>query len=407
MRNYRDILRLPGALRFSAAGLLARSGQAMLGLGLVLMVSELYGGYQLAGALTAVWAVSWAIGTATLSNLVDRYGQRRVMYPAALVSATALLVVVGFALLQWPPWTLVAPVVVTGAAGGSPGALVRARWKHLLSDSPALHTAFSLESTLDEVTYMVGPVVATALAVWIHPAAGLVAAALLALIGAVLFYSQRATEPPVARLPGRSRRQGPGRVLLRPGVVGVVVVNLLIGAMFGGIDVSVVAATTSWDERAATGVVLGMFSLASALAGLLYGARAWKSALWLRFVIIVGAMFATAAALLAVNSVIILTLVGMLFGVTVAPTLINGNSLIGRLVPEDQLTEGLAWMGTGIGIGAAIGSGVCGSVIDLAGYPAGFAAVAGFGLVTLLLALASAPALRAFSARTGRAPDTA
>jgi len=354
VRSYRDILRLPGALRFSAAGLLARSGQAMLGLGLVLMVSALYGSYGLAGVLTAVWAVSWAIGTALLSNLVDRFGQRRVMYPAAVVSALALLVVVGFTLLQLPAWTLVVPVVVAGAAGGSPGALVRARWKHLLSDSPALHTAFSLESTLDEVTYMVGPVIATALAVGVHPASGLFAAAVFSLLGATLFYSQRATEPRVVALTGMARRQGPGKVLMLPGVVAVVVVNLLIGAMFGGIDVTVVAATTSWDQRAASGVVLGMFSLASALAGLLYGIRAWKSALWLRFVVIVVAMFAAAAALLAVNSVIMLTLIGMLFGVTVAPTLINGNSLIGRLVPEAQLTEGLAWMGTGIGIGAAI-----------------------------------------------------
>ncbi|HML50375.1 MAG TPA: MFS transporter [Propionicimonas sp.] len=407
MRSYRDILRLPGALRFSAAGLLARSGQAMLGLGLVLMVSALYDGYRLAGILTAVWAVSWALGTALLSNLVDRYGQRRVMYPAAVVSATALLVVVGFAMLRWPAQALIGPVIVAGAFGGSPGALVRARWKHLLQDSAALHTAFSLESTLDEVTYMVGPVIATALAVGVHPTAGLVAAALSSLLGATLFYSQRATEPPVAALSGTQQRQRPGRVLLLPGVVGVVVVNLLIGAMFGGIDVTVVAAATSWDERAASGLVLGMFSLASALAGLLYGARAWKSALWLRFVVIVVAMFAAAAALLAVDSVIMLTVIGMLFGVTVAPTLINGNSLIGRLVPEAQLTEGLAWMGTGIGIGAAIGSAVCGHVIDLAGYPAGFVAVAGFGLVTLLLALASLPALRAFSAGTKPAPDTA
>lgn len=405
MRGYLEILRLPGALRFSAAGLLARSGQAMLGLGLILMVSELYDSYRLAGMLTAVWAVSWALGTAVLSNLVDRYGQRRVMYPAAMVSASALLVMIGFALLQWPIWALIPPSVVAGAMGGSPGALVRARWKHLLNDADGLHTAFSLESALDEITYMIGPILATALAVGVHPAAGLVAAAASSMLGAVLFYSQRATEPPVQPQPA-AERHGPGQVLRRPGVAGVVVVNLLIGAMFGGIDVTVVAATTSWDQRPAAGVVLGAFSLASAAAGLLYGARAWGSALWLRFVVIVVAMFGAAAALIASDSVITLALFGMLFGITVAPTLINGNSLIGRLVPETQLTEGLAWMGTGIGIGAAVGSGLCGSTIDLVGYRESFMVVAGFGLVALILAFASLPALRAFSARTKPAPDT-
>src|SRR5450756_1756154 len=90
MRSYREILTIPGAWKFSAAGLLARSGGAMMGIGTVLMVSALYGSYGLAGALAATNVVSWAIGTAVLSNLVDRYGQRRVMYPAIIISSVAL-----------------------------------------------------------------------------------------------------------------------------------------------------------------------------------------------------------------------------------------------------------------------------------------------------------------------------
>ena len=35
--RYREILSIPGALKFCAAGLLARSGGAMMGLGMVLM----------------------------------------------------------------------------------------------------------------------------------------------------------------------------------------------------------------------------------------------------------------------------------------------------------------------------------------------------------------------------------
>jgi len=71
--------------------------------------------------------------------------------------------------------------------------------------------------------------------------------------------------------------------------------------------------------------------------------------------------------LLAANSIPVLCLIGLLVGVTVAPTLINGNSLIGRLVTRDRLTEGLSWMGTGIGIGVAIGSSTSGVAIDHGG----------------------------------------
>ena len=145
MRAYREILSLPGAWQFSAAGLLARSGGAMMGLGMVLMVSALYGSYGLAGALAASNAVAWALGTATLSNLVDRYGQRRVMYPAVIVAASSLALLVVFAILQLPAWTLFPPAIVSGATGGAPGALVRARWNHATngagSHSPAASTS--------------------------------------------------------------------------------------------------------------------------------------------------------------------------------------------------------------------------------------------------------------------------
>ena len=241
-----------------------------MGIGIVLMVSALYGSYGLAGALAAANGVSWAIGTAILSNFVDRFGQRRVMLPAVVVSAVALSLVVVFAVMGLPAWTLFPPAVVSGALGGAPGALVRARWNHITSDARQLHTAYALESTLDEVTFVIGPVVATALSTQVHPAAALVTPVVLSLVGAQLFYAQRATEPPLApprdpdaeRLPFRSRI-----LVLLPGVGSVIAVNLLIGCMFGSIDVSIVAAATGWGVRGASGAVLAVFSAASGLAG--------------------------------------------------------------------------------------------------------------------------------------------
>ncbi len=397
VRAYREILILPGAWQFSSAGLLARSGGAMMGLGIVLMVSAIYGSYGLAGALAASNAVSWALGTATLSNLVDRYGQRRVMYPATIVSASALSVLVVFAMLQLPAWALFAPAIISGATSGAPGRLVRARWNNTTNDPNQLHTAYALESTLDEVTFVVGPVLATALSSGVHPAAGLIAPVVFALVGAHLLYSQRATEPPIMRRPDESGAKPSfwrRLVLHRPGVGAVVAVNLLIGCVFGSIDVAVVAAATDWGVRSASGLVLAVFSLASALAGFYYGSRSWSPPLVTLFFWGVAAMFAATGMLLLANSVLLLCLAGMLVGLTIAPTLINGNSLIGRLVTRDRLTEGLSWMGTGIGVGVAIGASVSGQVIDSTGYHGGFIAVVGFATLAALIALLGSRGLR-------------
>lgn len=366
-----------------------------MGLGIVLMVSALYGSYGLAGALAAAQAVAWATGTAVLSSLVDRYGQRRVMYPATIVSAFMLAVVVVLAVLQVPAWVLVAPVVISGGTSGAPGALVRARWSHVTSDPGQLHTAFSLESTLDEVTFVIGPVLATALSTGVHPAAGLVAPVILSLAGAQLFYSQRSTEPPVPPRPADGSAPARRRfILLAPGVAPVVAVNLLIGCVFGSIDVSVVAAATTWGVRSATGTVLAMFSFASGVAGFIYGARTWHSPLPGRFVLGLVAMFLSAAGLLFAHSELVLAGVGLLVGATVAPTLINGNTLIEGMVPRERLTEGLSWMGTGLGIGVAVGSSIAGPVIDARGYAGGFGTVVGFATTAAIIAVSSLAFLR-------------
>jgi len=167
----------------------------------------------------------------------------------------------------------------------------------------------------------------------------------------------------------------------------VVAVNLLIGCVFGSIDVSVVAAATEWGVRSASGTVLAIFSFASGVAGFYYGSRAWHSPLTGRFVMGVVALFLCASGLLIAHTELLLAAVGLLVGATVAPTLINGNSLIERMVPRARLTEGLSWMGTGLGIGVAVGSGIAGPVIDTNGYPGGFAVtVASAGAAALLAA---------------------
>ena len=392
VRSYRDILTIPGAWKFSAAGLLARSGGAMMGIGIVLMVSALYSSYGLAGLLSAANGVGWAVGTAFLSTLVDRYGQRRVMYPSTVISAAALALLVVFAVMRLPAWTLFAPAVITGAAGGAPGALVRARWNHVTSDPHQLHTAYALESTLDELTFAVGPVFATALSTGIHPAAALVAPIVLALLGAQLFYSQRATEPPPS---GNTERGGRGPLMpFVPGVGPVMLVTMFMGCAFGAMSVSVVAATSQWGVREAAGAVLGTFSVASGVSGFWYGTRAWSSTLQARFVTGVVALGVFATGLLFTRSVVLLIVVGVLFGVTVAPTFVNANSVVGRVVPAGRLTEGLSWLGTGIGIGVSIGQSVSGRLIDAVGYRGGFVTVAAFALAAAVAGLVGLPVLR-------------
>ena len=373
----------------------------MVNVGIVLMVQSLYGSYGWAGLLSAANGLAWAVGNAILSRLVDRHGQRAVMVPAVIVTSLSMAIFIVAGVVHAPIWVLFVPCIISGATGGSASALVRARWNHALNNDTQLNAAFAWESTLDEITYMIGPVVATLLATTIHPAAGLVAPVVLSIIGGLWFYQfLQASQPPVRPVPataqddGESDAQNHGKfVLAFGGMVPVIAVTALFGCTFGAIDIAVVAATTDFGARGMAGVVLAGLSLGSALAGLAYGARVWRAPLHRRFVIGVLAYAALTALLLLAHSVLVLVVLALFCGMAVAPSLTNANTLVAALVPRHRLTEGLAWIGTSIGIGASVGSSVAGRLIDAFGYTAGFLTAAAGTVAAAAIAIAGVRAL--------------
>src|SRR3712207_5716564 len=158
LKTYRSLLSIPHARAFVLAGFVARLSISMRALGSVLMVSLLTDSYGLAGAVAGAALLGEAIAAPQLGRLVDRHGQRRVLLMALVVHFTGTLALVLSAQLSAPTWTLFATAALSGAAALPVGSLVRARWSALLKGSPALEAAFALESTLDELIFVLGPV---------------------------------------------------------------------------------------------------------------------------------------------------------------------------------------------------------------------------------------------------------
>ena len=395
LRPYREILAHPGALAFSATGVLARMPMSMVGIGIVLAVSDIYGSYGLAGQVTAIYVIAHAVCSPQIARLVDRHGQARVMRPAITVAAAGLVALIVVAALAGSPWLLRAAAAVTGATIGSVGALVRARWSHVLRDPGALHTAYSLESALDELVFIVGPVLATVLATSVTPTAGLVLPVLALLVGGMMLFAQSATEPPVVLRDARVRHR---HVLRSGGMVVVVVVFVAVGSIFGSTDVATVAFAEEHGAKSAAGVVLAVFAAGSMLAGLGYGARSWLSPLWKRFVVGVAALAVGVSLFLFVTSLPMLAAVMFVTGFSIAPTLITGNGLVQQFVPRGQLTEGLTWVGTALGVGVSAGASIGGALIDRLGAHGGFMVVMGSAALAVAAALAALPTLRANAA---------
>lgn len=402
LQPYRDVLARPGALAFSSTGVLARMPMSMVGIGIVLMVEALYDSYGLAGRVSAVFVVAQAVCSPQIARLVDRYGQARVMRPALLTSAAGIVLLVVAATLHAHPAWLYAAAVLAGATVGSFGALVRARWNHALGDDARrVHTAFSLESALDELVFVVGPVLATVLATSVAPSAGLVVPVVAMLLGGLAFLAQRRTEPPPA--PAHAGPGSRGTVLRDPGMVVLVLVFVAMGAIFGATDVSTVAFAEEVGRPALAGPVLAVFALGSLVSGLLYGARHWTSPLHLRFAIGVIALAVGVCAFFLAQSLAVLAVVMFVVGFAIAPSIVNGNALVQGLVPPGRLTEGLTWVSTALGVGVSVGSSVAGTRIDAGGAHAGFLVVVVAGAGALVATLVALPVLRP---RPGVAQDT-
>lgn len=175
--GYGRLLRTPGAWSFLLPGFAARQPFAMLTIGIVLLVQHTTGSYGSAGAVAAVTGVSMALFAPQSGRLADRFGQRAVLVPGVLVHTASVCALTALALAGAPLWALFAAAVPAGASVPQVGPMVRARWAARLEGSPLLSTAAAFESVTDEFTFVVGPVLATALCTGVHPAAGLAAEA--------------------------------------------------------------------------------------------------------------------------------------------------------------------------------------------------------------------------------------
>ena len=152
------------------------------------------------------------------------------------------------------------------------------------------------------------------------------------------------------------------------------------------------------DERgapAAAGPVLALLATGSLIAGLAYGALHLAAPLHRQFLVTVSAFGVLVCTLPLASSIPVLSGLALGTGLAVAPTLIAGFALVERLVPAASLTEGLAWISTGIGFGLAIGSSAGGWAVEAAGAQAAYVVTAGSGLAAAALTWAGRRQLRA------------
>lgn len=386
--GYGQLLRTPGAWTFLLPGFAARQPFAMLTIGIVLLVQHTTGSYGNAGIVAAVTGVSMALFAPQSGKLADRLGQRAVLFPGVLVHAASVVTLTVLALAGAPLWALFIAAVPTGASVPQVGPMVRARWAAKLEGSPLMSTAAAFESVTDEFTFVIGPVLTTALCTGIHPAAGLITEAALTLIGGLVFAAQRRTQPAVrVRANGRTSERHVSALSV-PGVRVLAVAFLGIGAVFGGMQVSLTAFAEEIGRPGVNGVLYGVFAAGNMLAGIVCGAVAWKIGPKSRLLVAYTALAVTASGLWAMHTVPLIAGLGLLVGLCIAPALISGYTLVDTLVPNSARTEAFTWLTGSVALGQAAAVSVAGELTDAFSSSAGFLVPMGGTVLALLTLLA-------------------
>jgi MFS family permease len=373
----------PGARRLLSVSIVARLPLATLSIALLVHTEHLTGSFAAAGVVTAAYAAALAVGGPVLGALADRRGQTGVLVGSAAAAAVLLVAV---ALLP-AGVALAAPVALAAGVGlATPpvGACLRAVLPSLVADRDALRSAYALEASASELTWVFGPPLALALGALWSTGAALAAGGVVLFAATAAFASQPASRA-VRPVAGAARPRG--GALRVPALRTLVLVMTAVGVLFGAVEVAVTAAAETLADAAAAAPLLGLWGAGSLLGGVVatrYGARLQGGR---GLGLVLAALAAGHLALVpAAGSLAAIGAVLLLAGAAIAPTYATVHAMVDEAAPASAVTEAFAWLATAAALGAAAGAAAGGSIAEHAGPGATFAFAAAAGVLAWLTA---------------------
>ncbi|MCK3769796.1 MFS transporter [Microbacterium aerolatum] len=376
MAGYRDLLRTPGVGRMIASQLTARFPSGMTSLAVLLHVEQQTGSYGAAGLVLAATSIGQAVAGPVTSRWMGVWGMRRVITLTALVCTLAVLAL-GVLPLNVPGY--MAFGMLAGLSTPPIQSAVRTIYPKLVNSSQ-LTPLFSLDASLQEIIWILAPVVITLVSTQVGTTEGLLLVAIILVLGCGWFIA--APELGRVRIP-RSRRSL-GKVLLKPPVMLATVIGFLLIGACSAVEVGVVAAFDHGSLEA--GLVLAIFAVGSLVGGLSFGhipIGPWAIAR--RMLILTVGLTLT---MFALN---IFWLGGALLiaGLGIAPALAVLFAITTASVKFSETAEAFGWAGTGQLIGAAAGSAIAGFLVDGTGGPQGaYLAAVLFAIVGVIVSIA-------------------
>jgi MFS family permease len=369
LARYGALFRVPHVRRLVLSGMLARLPMGMIGLALLLLVRENGGSYAAAGAVSGLYFVATAIGAPISGRLVDRRGQARILLSRAVIFPALLVGVCALALLDAPLALIGAAAAAAGGLMPPVGASLRSLWPRMFADAELRAAAYALEASLQEITFIVGPLLVALLTAAASPVLALGVAAVVGGVGTMLI---ALAEPVRAWRPEEERHAASilGALESR-GVLTIIGLSGCLGLGFGATEVGFPAFAELHGGAELGSIPLSLFAGGSLVGGLVAGARVTMPPLRL---LRVSAVLLTLGLALPLLGWSLPSMAALAFfaGLAIAPVVMSAYGLVDAVAARGTAAEAFSWITTAVFAGFSVGMALGGTLIDAYGAKSSF-----------------------------------
>ena len=376
MGDYTTMLRRPGVIRIVFSQLVARFPFGMMSLAFVLHIQHITHSYTYAGLALGFETAGVAISGPILGRVMGRVGARRMLLITSAISALAIFAI---AIAPVPGEVLVGLCLVVGLSSPPIQVAVRTIYPSLVPKN-RMGVLYALDANLQEIIWIVGPVLTTFIAAYLSPAIGVIIMGVIQIVGSLWFSSN----PEVRNLIIPASTKSMGRVLKNK----VVIANAVMGGLLVGSFSAVEVGTVGVLDLATAGWVIAALSIGSLVGGFAFGHRSKTKWALSRFLIVV--VVGYLSVYIAPNQPVWMSIAWFIAGMGVAPALGLFGAIIGAALPTSETAEAYGWVQTGQMLGYAGAASLVGFVIDTVSGEASLLIAAIFAIGTLAVALYSA-----------------
>ena len=262
MKQYRELLRYPNAKVLLLAAFPARVAYGMIALATFFKAEQATGSIAVAGLAIGLESLSSALTAGLRGALMDRWGQKwplRIFVPGYAILILALS-------FSQNRNSILFFAFILGLSAPPINLSIRPLWQSVVPPH-LLRTAYALDTAVISAAMVLGPVIATSLALSSHPSSALITCAVLIFIGGTsLGFTKvsRNWKPEKKDATETGTFRSPAMQLL-------MLEGCIIGFGWGAFDVAVPAFATIENVASRTAWILGTMGVCNIAGGLIGG----------------------------------------------------------------------------------------------------------------------------------------